>query len=85
MGIKNKNTTDLKKKDIVYFGRAIPDLDIYEIHKCIVRTLANDYFVISDKDTKRAYLLNYNDYNTRVFKDRKKALEYINKQEEKFK
>ena len=45
----------LKKKDIVYYARIIPNTGIYEVCELIIRTVADDYFAGMDKRDKRTY------------------------------
>ena len=67
----------IKKKDIVYYARIIPNLNIYEICELIVRTVGDTWFVGIDKRDKRAYLLNNNKIDKEVFINRKDALEKL--------
>ena len=50
---------DLKKKDIVYYARIIPNVGIYDLCELTIRTVEEDYFVGVDKQDKHAYLLNH--------------------------
>lgn len=72
----------LNKKDIVYYARIIPKLGVYEICELIVRTIGDTWFVGIDKRDKRAYLINNNELNKTVFKNRKDALEKVRDAEE---
>ena len=67
----------LKKKDIVYYARIIPNTGIYEVCELIVRTIADDYFAGMDKRDKRTYLFGYNAIDDTVFVDRKDALSKV--------
>ena len=64
----------LKRKDIVYYARIIPNTGIYEVCELIIRTVADDYFAGMDKRDKRTYLFGYNAIDNTVFVDRKDAL-----------
>lgn len=64
----------LKKKDVVYYARIIPNTGIYEVCELIIRTVADDYFAGMDKRDKRTYLFGYNAIDDTVFVDRKDAL-----------
>ena len=68
---------DLKKKDIVYYTRIIPNSWIYDICELIIRTIEETYFVGLDKRDKHAYLFNNSSLNKTVFKDRKIALKVV--------
>ena len=67
----------LKKKDIVYYARIIPNTGIYEVCELIIRTVADDYFTGMDKRDKRTYLFGYNAIDNTVFVDRKDALNKV--------
>ena len=67
----------LKKKDIVYYARIIPNTGIYEVCELIIRTVADDYFAGMDKRDKRTYLFSYNAIDNTVFIDRKDALNNV--------
>ena len=67
----------LKKKDIVYYARIIPNSGIYDVCELIIRTVAEDYFVGIDKVDKHAYLFPYASINNIVFRDRKLALNKV--------
>lgn len=72
---------DIKKKDIVYHARTIPQTGIYEVRELIVRTIADTYFVGTDKKDKHAFLLPYSSLNKTIFLNRKDALRVVNKSE----
>ena len=67
----------LKKKDVVYYARIIPNTGIYEVCELIIRTVADDYFAGMDKRDKRTYLFGYNAIDDTVFVDRKDALNKV--------
>ena len=67
----------LKKKDVVYYARIIPNTGIYEVCELIIRTVAGDYFAGMDKKDKRAYLFAYNAIGNTVFINRKDALSKV--------
>ena len=67
----------LKKKDVVYYARIIPNTGIYEVCELIIRTVAYDYFAGMDKRDKRTYLFGYNAIDDTVFVDRKDALSKV--------
>ena len=67
----------LKRKDIVYYARIIPNTGIYEVCELIIRTVADDYFAGMDKRDKRTYLFGYNAIDNIVFVDRKDALNKV--------
>ena len=67
----------LKRKDIVYYARIIPNTGIYEVCELIIRTVADDYFAGMDKRDKRTYLFGYNAIDNTVFVNRKDALNKV--------
>ena len=67
----------LKKKDVIYYARIIPNTGIYEVCELIIRTVADDYFAGMDKRDKRTYLFGYNAIDNTVFVDRKDALNKV--------
>ena len=67
----------LKRKDIVYYARIIPNTGIYEVCELFVRTVTDDYFVGIDKRDKHAYLFGYNAIGNTVFVNRKDALNKV--------
>lgn len=66
----------MKKGDIVYFARVVPNL-LYEVLELKIRTVAEDWFVGTDKDSKHAHLLDNSSIDNYVFYDRKKAVKYV--------
>lgn len=68
---------ELHKYDMVYYARIIPTTGVYEVCELIIRTIADTYFVGTDKRDKRAYLLLYKNLNKTVFKERNNALKIV--------
>lgn len=68
---------ELHKYDMVYYARIIPKTGVYEVCELIIRTIADTYFVDTDKRDKRAYLLSYKNLNKTVFKERNNALKIV--------
>lgn len=69
--------TQINKKDKLYYARIIPKTGIYEVCEISIRTVENTWFVGIDKRDKHAYMFNYSDLNTILFKERKDALEKV--------
>ena len=61
--------------DIVYYARIMPTLGIYDVCELKIRTIADTYFVGTDKRDKRAYLFSYNAVGKYIFSNRKDAVE----------
>ena len=68
---------ELHKYDTVYYARIMPTTGVYEVCELIIRTVADTYFVGTDKHDKRAYLLSYKNLNKTVFEERKNALKTV--------
>ena len=71
----------IKKKDIVYYTRIIPNCGIYDLCELIVRGVYKDYFVGIDKSDKHTFLLYFSDIGNTVFIDRKEALAKVKEAE----
>lgn len=71
----------LKKKDIVYYARILPQVNIYDVCDMIVRTAEDDWFVAIDKRDRHAFYFNNSDIGTRVFFDRNEALSKVKEAE----
>lgn len=72
---------DLKKRDILYYARIIPETGIYEVCEIIVRTVGDGWFAGIDKRDKRTYLFHDKDVNRVVFRGRVTALNEVRKAE----
>lgn len=72
---------NIKKKDVLYYTRIIPNCGIYDVFEVKVRSVYDDYFVALEKRDKHAFLFYYNDINKRVFRDRKVALKIVQEAE----
>lgn len=68
---------EIKKSDLVYYARIIPTSGLYEVIDLKVRTVADDFFVGIEKNTKHAYIFKISDINNIVFFDRKAALDLV--------
>ena len=75
------NAHNLKKKDILYYARIIPQTSIYEVCELSIRTIEDTYFVGTDKRDKHAYLFSYNEIDKTVFHNRKDALKIVKEAE----
>lgn len=79
----NENKIEVKKSNIVYYTRIMPTVGLYEVVEVKVRTVADDFFVGVDKNTKHAYMFKISDINKIVFFDRKDAVNVVKASEEK--
>ena len=59
----------------IYYARIISTLGIYDVCELKIRTVADTYFVGTDKRDKRAYLFSYNAVGNCIFSNRKDAVE----------
>ena len=73
---------NIKKNNILYYARILPETDIYEVCELTVRTITTDYFVVIDKHDKHAYLFGISSIGKEVFHDRKDALYKVTEAEE---
>ena len=71
----------LTKGQVLYYARIMPTVGLYEILELKIRTVEDDYFVGTEKNTKRAYLFGYSTIGKYVFKDRKQALDLVKEAE----
>ena len=78
---KETDTKCIKLKDIVYYARIMPKLDIYDVYDLKVRTITDTYFVAIDKRDKKSYLFTFTDINKTVFTNREDALSKVKKEE----
>ena len=65
----------LKKGDIVYYARIMPNLGIFDVYDLKIRTVADTYFVGTDKIDKKAFLLPYGAIGEYIFVSRKDAVD----------
>lgn len=68
---------EIKKSDVIYYARVMPTVGLYEIVELKVRTVAEDYIVGIDKNTKHAYMFYFDDINRTIFFDRNEALKVV--------
>ena len=68
-------SNELQIGDIVYYARIMPTLGIYDVCELKIRTVADTYFVGTDKRDKRAFLLPYSAIGEYVFIERKDAVD----------
>ena len=73
---------NIQKHKTVYYARIVPQTYIYEVCELVIRTVADDYFVGTDKHDKHAYLLKYDDLN-KLFIKRADALSMVKEAEAK--
>ena len=69
------NGSQLTKGDIIYYSRIMPNLGIFDVYELKIRTVADTYFVGTDKRDKKAFLLPYSAIEKYVFIDRRDAVD----------
>lgn len=67
----------LKKKDIAYYAKIIPNCGIYEVCELKIRTVEDGWFVGIEKRDKHTYLLYNSEIGKTVFMDRQDALDKV--------
>lgn len=65
------------KGSVVYWSRTHPETGIFEVCELTVRTVYLGCFVGVDKDSKRAHIISYDEYDETVFDDRNLALAVV--------
>ena len=68
-------SNELKKGYIVYYARIMPNLGIFDVYELKIRTIADTYFVSTDKRDKKAFLLPYSALGEYIFVSRKAAVD----------
>ena len=67
--------------DIVYWARIAPLVDTYEVDELRIRTVADTYFVGTEKDSRQAFLFSVHDMGRVIFQDRESALALVKEAE----
>ena len=70
----------MKKGDVIYYARVIPNI-LYEVCELKIRTVEDTYFVGIENRSKHAFPFNYNELDKIVFYDRKIALQIVKEAE----
>lgn len=68
--------------DTVYWARVHHETGIYDLCELHIRSVYPDMFVGVDKDTKRAFVLSFDECDETVFDNRNDALRVVQKAEE---
>ena len=74
---------EIKKSNIVYYARMMPNVGLYEVIDLKIRTVADDFFVGIENRTKHAYMFKISDINKTVFFNRKDAVDVVKAAEKK--
>ena len=73
--LSKSNGIQLTKGNIVYYARIMPNLGIFDVYDLKIRTVADTYFVGTDKRDKKAFLLPYSAIGEYIFVSRKDAVD----------
>ncbi len=68
----------------VYFARAIPSVDIYEILELIIRSSGDDWVIGVDSSTRQAFPFSKSEVGTLIFSTRAEAEEIVKAAKKKF-
>ena len=71
----------ITKGDILYYARIFPQTATYEVDEIRIRTVADTYFVGTEKRTKQSFLFGFNELGKSVFQEREDALALVKKAE----
>lgn len=71
----------MKKKDVIYSARIIPNVGIYEVCELTIRTVGDTWFSGVDKRDKHVYLFSNSEIDKKIFYDRKKCLKVVKEAE----
>lgn len=71
----------MKKGNIYYYARIIPNAGIYDLLEIKIRSVYETYFVGIERRNKQAFLFNYSDIDKILFVDRKIALKVVKEAE----
>lgn len=69
--------------DVVYWARVHHFTGIYEVYELKVRTVYENCFVGTDKDTSRAFIISYDECDETVFDNREDAVRVVKNAEKK--
>ena len=53
--LSKSNGSQLTKGDIIYYSRIMPNLGIFDVYELKIRTVADTYFVGTDKRDKKHF------------------------------
>ena len=68
----------------IFFARAVPMCDIYEVIELNVRTVKNNWFVGVDVDTRQAFPFDVSDIGALIFSTKKEAEEVVKAAKKKY-
>lgn len=79
--MSDTNSVKVRKNDIFYYTRIIPNCGIYYVLEIKIRSVYDDYFVGIEKRDKHVFLFYYSNIDKILFRDRKIAVNKANEAE----
>lgn len=79
--MSHTNSVKVRKNDVFYYTRIIPNCGIYDVLEIKIRSVYEDYFVGIEKRDKHVFLFYYSNIDKILFRDRKIAINKVNEAE----
>lgn len=79
--MSDTNSVKVRKNDVFYYTRIIPNCEIYDVLEIKIRSVYDDYFVGVEKIDKHVFLFYYSNIDKILFRDRKIAVNKANEAE----
>ncbi len=79
--MSHTNSVKVRKNDVFYYTRIIPNCGIYDVLEIKIRSVYEDYFVGIEKRDKHVFLFYYSNIDKILFRDRKIAVNKVNEAE----
>ena len=79
--MSHTNSVKVRKNDVFYYTRIIPNCGIYDVLEIKIRSVYEDYFVGMEKRDKHVFLFYYSNIDKILFRDRKIAINKVNEAE----
>lgn len=79
--MSHTNSVKVRKNDVFYYTRIIPNCGIYDVLEIKIRSVYEDYFVGIEKRDKHVFLFYYSNIDKILFRDRKIAVNKANEAE----
>lgn len=79
--MSHTNSIKVRKNDVFYYTRIIPNCGIYDVLEIKIRSVYEDYFVGIEKRDKHVFLFYYSNIDKILFRDRKIAVNKVNEAE----
>lgn len=79
--MSDTNSVKVRKNDVFYYTRIIPNCEIYDVLEIKIRSVYDDYFVGVEKIDQHVFLFYYSNIDKILFRDRKIAVNKANESE----